>query len=646
MSIRAFFNMRTGYILTIAILLSTWSTEATGEPTGYSDAARLTDRLRTLVKRSPETARLSEIGRTREGREVWVLELARTGDRPPDERTAILIVAGLDATHLVGTETAVELAKRLTAPPPVSKPTTAPAGDIEKKGSGETSTDILVEHTIYIVPRMNPDGAERFLGAIQEENDANTLPTDDDRDGVADDDPPDDLNGDGMITMMRVGDPEATHIADPDEPRLLRKADPAKGERPVFKVYAEGLDNDGDGEYNEDGIGGTILNRNFPHAYPELGAGAGRYHLSEPESLALARFVLDHPNIAAVLVYGLHDNMVKVPGDKARDISGRGYRHLHPDDTPVYQHLSERFKELTDLKGAAEHDDAGAFFGWTYNQRGLPTIATTLWWMPEEKNPEDAKKDKKANSQTATQPASQPTSSPSDETPTSQCTTSATTKPTSTAPAESPGKKSTPGGNGMKKKGKPGKDPLKIDKQWLKYSDTKRGGAGFVDWTPFEHPTLGTVEIGGFVPGFRINPPADEVAGIAQKQLAFVKDLAERLPKPRVADCKVTRKSDAIFEIELSMTNDAYLPTALGMAKTARVGFPFVLRLDLPAEDILGGRRVHRINSLGGLGATDKVRWLVRGRAGQNLTISIYHKRFGTIQHTVRLEQSDEGVQP
>ena len=368
------------------------------------------------------------------------------------------------------------------------------------------------------------------------------------------------------------------------------------------------------------------------------------------ESLALARFVLDHPNIAAVLVYGRHDNMIKVPGDKARDISGRGYRHLHPDDTPVYKHLSERFKVLTDLKGAAEHDDAGAFFGWTYNQRGLPTIATTLWWVPEEKKPEEAKKEEIATSQPATQPASQPTSSPSADTPTTQpttaATTAATTKPTSTAPAEAPEKKSAPGGKDMKKNGKPGKDPLKIDKQWLKYSDTKRGGEGFVDWTPFEHPTLGQVEIGGFVPGFRINPPAHEVAGIAEKQLAFVKDLAERLPKPHVADCKVTRKSDSIFEIELSMTNDAYLPTAMGMAKAARVAFPFVLRLDLPAEDVLGGRRVHRINSLGGLGATEKVRWLIRGRAGQNLTISIYHKRFGTIQHTVRLEQSDEGVKP
>ncbi len=159
-------------------------------------------------------------------------------------------------------------------------------------------------------------------------------------------------------------------------------------------------------------------------------------------------------------------------------------------------------------------------------------------------------------------------------------------------------------------------------------------------WTPYDHPTLGKVEIGGFVPGFRINPPIEEVSKIVEKQFSFVKDVAARLPRPRVADCKVTRRSESVFEIELAMTNDAYLPTALAMARTARVAYPFVLRLDLPAEDLLGGRRVAKISSIGGLGATEKVRWLVRGSAGQRVTVSIYHKRFGTIEYELRLEES------
>ena len=46
-------------------------------------------------------------------------------------------------------------------------------------------------------------------------------------------------------------------ILDPDEPRLLRKADPAKGETPEYVLLIEGIDNDGDGRFNEDGPHGS-----------------------------------------------------------------------------------------------------------------------------------------------------------------------------------------------------------------------------------------------------------------------------------------------------------------------------------------------------------------------------------------------------
>lgn len=603
-------------------------------PAEYSNHARLTQRLKDVVKRAPDSVRLTAIAHSLEGREVWAIQLALPGEKPPEERAAILIVAGLDATHLVGTETAVGIAEAFIANTSFSRD---PAGSdprtdqSDKMPTTSIAEDDLSDLTLYILPRINPDGAKRFLGSVREESDLNSRPTDDDRDGVSDDDPPEDLNGDGLITMMRVRDPAATHMADPDEPRLMREADRAKGERPVYKMYTEGIDNDGDGQYNEDGIGGAAPNRNFPHAYPELAAGAGANELSEPESLALADFLLSHPNIAAVIVYGRHDNMVHTPGDKARDVSGRGYRDLHPTDTPIYQHLSERFKELTGLAEAPKADNAGAFYAWAYNQRGLPVFATNLWWVAKSKSPK--KPSEKSEEKGST---SQPTSQPTDP----------TTKPATTQPSEEKTSKGESSKAGAEKKNKKGKDPLETDRQWIKYSDDECDGAGFVAWTPYDHPTLGKVEIGGFVPGFRINPPVEAVSKIVEKQFAFVKDIAARLPRPRVADCKVTRRSESIFEIELSMTNDAYLPTALAMAKTARVAYPFVLRLDLPAEDLLGGQRVAKIPSIGGLGATEKVRWLVRGKAGQRVTVSIYHKRFGTIEYKLRLEESNAGGMP
>ena len=471
---------------------------------------------------------------------------------------------------------------------------------------------------VDVTPRINPDGAERFLKApVLREYDGNALPIDDDRDGVADDDPADDLNGDGLITMMRVpGGDKATHLADADEPRLSAKADRAADERPAFRLMVEGIDNDGDGEYNEDGIGGVLPNRNFPHGYPELKTGAGAHELSEPGTLALVDFVLAHPNVSAVIVYGRHDNLVTVPKGKERDVSGRGYRHLHPDDVATYEHVSEKYKELTGLDGAAESDNAGAFYAWAYNQRGLPTFATSLWWLDKEENKDKKDGDKKDKSAT-TQPADE------DKTP------AAETKPATTKPDDKSGKK------GDKKK----KDTLKLERRWLKYSDEKRAGEGFVAWEVYDHPTLGEVEIGGFVPGFQVNPPADAIAGIVEKQQAFVADVAGRLPRPKVAGCKITKRSDGVFEIELSMTNDAYLPTALAMARTARLAHPFVLRLGIPAERVLGGLRMQRISSIGGLGAVEKVRWLVSGKAGEEIGVEIYNKQFGTTSYKVVLEE-------
>jgi hypothetical protein len=130
------------------------------------------------------------------------------------------------------------------------------------------------------------------------------------------------------------------------------------------------------------------------------------------------------------------------------------------------------------------------------------------------------------------------------------------------------------------------------------------------------------------------------MGAIVDAQCAFVRDIADRLPRPRVSDCEVVRRSDDVFEIELSMTNDAYFPTALAMAKMARMSYPFVLRLALPQERVLGGRRVARIPSIEGLGAVQKVRWLIRGEAGEDVGVRIYHERFGTIDAVIRLEES------
>jgi hypothetical protein len=170
---------------------------------------------------------------------------------------------------------------------------------------------LLAENTIYVVPRMNPDAAEAFFAPLRQERKGNETPSDDDRDHALDEDGADDLNRDGMITMMRVRAPGGEWIPDAVDPALMRRADPGKGERGVYRLFTEGRDDDGDEEYNEDGPGGTDISRNFSNNFAFFTPGSGLHPFAATESRAVAEFVSTQANIAAIYVLGMQDNLIK-----------------------------------------------------------------------------------------------------------------------------------------------------------------------------------------------------------------------------------------------------------------------------------------------------------------------------------------------
>ena len=166
---------------------------------------------------------------------------------------------------------------------------------------------------MYIIPRANPDGAELMFGKVKSFRRTNARKVDDDNDGRVDEDGPEDLNGDGFISVMRVKDPKGPYMVHPDDARLLRRADAAKGEAGGWSVYWEGIDNDGDGFINEDGPGGVDLNRNFQHRYPYYTPDAGPHMVSEPETRAMMDYILKKKNVAMILTYGASDNLITAP---------------------------------------------------------------------------------------------------------------------------------------------------------------------------------------------------------------------------------------------------------------------------------------------------------------------------------------------
>jgi hypothetical protein len=203
-------------------------------------------------------------------------------------------------------------------------------------------------------------------------------PVDDDGDGVADEDPGDDLNGDGWITQMRIPDPEGNRMADPGDPRIVVARPDGATAGVFYRVIGEGLDNDGDGLINEDGIGGLDMNRNFPRNW-ELEfrqPGAGDFPLSEPETYATVKFINAHPNIAS-LVHGHTSGgfVYRLPSASAPSL-------FNTTDLALIEELGAHYTATTGrpVRPSATHPTEhryGTLIEWAYQDRGI------IGWVPE-----------------------------------------------------------------------------------------------------------------------------------------------------------------------------------------------------------------------------------------------------------------------
>ncbi|MEM6330921.1 MAG: M14 family metallopeptidase, partial [Planctomycetota bacterium] len=346
-------------------------------PAGYEGYAA----FRASVDRLAASDRVaaSVLAKTAGGRDVVLLTV---GAGEPDTKPAVLVVGGVEAGDLVGSHLAMMIAEQLAAAP-------------------DAGASLLEDVTFYIIPRPSPDAAERLFEAPVVASHANTRPTDDDRDGATDEDPPEDLNGDGLITAMRVADEAGQYMPHPDEPRLLVKADPTKGERGVYRLLTEGVDNDGDERWNEDGPGGVDFNRNFTYRYPFFKPGAGPHQVSEPETRGVADFAYDHPNIFLVLSLAPQDNLNHTP--KPERAAGRIRRGVQGSDAAYLKALAKRYADATGAKDAPKPAEGpGAFVPWAYHHYGRWSIAARPWWPPkpaekklDEKKPDEKKPEKK-----------------------------------------------------------------------------------------------------------------------------------------------------------------------------------------------------------------------------------------------------------
>ena len=527
-------------------------------PAGYLDHGALTAALRKAAEANPGRVAVRSLGKSVEGRDVWLATVGGPEAGKPATKPAVLVVANLEADHVVGSQVALKFVETLAA----------------AKGK---DADWLDRVTLYIVPRLNPDGAERLLkGSPAAEIRGNLRPLDRDRDGKAAEDGPDDLDGDGVVTRVRFKDPvKPTLMPDEKDPRILRKADPAKGERAEYSEEPEGKDDDGDGPRNEDPPGGVNINRNWPHKWTEFDLEAGSSPASEPETRALIAFAFEHPEIAAVWSLGLNDNLRDEPKKPGSD--------LDDADLPVVVALSKAYRKAALPKDPPKGSPApgatsdGAFSEWAYHQLGAVGLASRVWSVPEVPAPPAAKE--------ADAPKGQEKAKDKDK---------------------------------EKEPAKPPAVPEDGEARWLYWNDKVVGGRAFVPFRSFDHPTLGKVEIGGWRPGVRLNPPSGQVGAIADAHFAFLSDLAGRLPRLAVPVLEVEAKGGGVFAVRAVVENQGELPTALAQGVKTRRGLPVLVRLDPAGADlkVLSGKALERIDALPGSGGRREFRWLLLAPKG------------------------------
>lgn len=270
---------------------------------GYHRFSEVEHQLQTWSKEHPEIQILT-IGKSAGGRPIYVVRIAaRTAapgttpnDVPPDERPAVFVGANIAGYHNAGTEAALHLIQRLVDP-----------------STGKDTAALLRERTFYVAPALNPDAHDALFAKPRARRSGNAQKVDHDRDGLVGEDPVDDLDGDGVITHLRIPDPAGGWLIDPKEPRLMIKADGLKQRAGAFRLETEGKDDDGDGVFNEDGADGVWPDRNFPHAFPYPDPEAGPWPSYAPETKAAMDFILAHRNIALAVIYGPANNLLAAP---------------------------------------------------------------------------------------------------------------------------------------------------------------------------------------------------------------------------------------------------------------------------------------------------------------------------------------------
>ena len=539
--------------------------------------------LQGVVKAYPNITKLHKIGKSYLKKDLLVLEITNQAAGKGLEKPGYWIDGNLHASEVMGTEVCLKTIDTL----------------VTQYGKDSFITDLVDTRTIYIMPKLNPDGSDHYLTKPDGMR-SSVRPHDGDRDGLLDEDPPEDLNGDRNITMMRVKDELGPMKTSSEDPRLMvRRKEDEKGE---WRVYSEGIDNDNDGRFNEDGVGGLDINRNWPAQWQQewIQRGSGRYSLSEPETRAVAEFLISHRNVTGIINHHMSGNFVYRPPNNRHfnPITGEE-EDMAPEDEAVYRVFGNKYSEIINKqpvrtvlgRGAPPRRGAiwGVMIGWAYDHYGV------FSWVPE---------------MGSYQPF---------------CDYD--------------------------------KNGRVTELERLRWNDEELDGKIFVDWKPYDHPQLGKVEIGGFVRKLYnakyksytnlMCYPGPVFEDFLVKHTKWNLYLVSMSPYVKITDIEVTPGDAGYFKITAKIQNQGFLPTNVTQqavrnktAKTVKATISLNgAKLVMGKESVdLGHLRGHTPRSAS---PVQKVVWMVKatGRKAPTAVIKAISEKGGTLTEKITLRR-------
>lgn len=549
----------------------------------YFDYEELSSHLYELAETYKDLMDLEVICVTEEKRNVYGVTVTAKKTGAADTKPGFHVDGNIHAGEITGSMAAMHMLDYLLC----------------NYGTDEKVTGLLDTMAFYFVPRISPDGTETWLKTPYTIRSVNRIHGAE-CGGVQEKD----LDGDGVIRMMRIPTPYGAWKKDASGAMVMRDPGDRIGE--FYDIYPEGEFEPYSGDENlrkKKADWGLDFNRSFPYGwFPEnRQAGAGKYPLSSPETKALADWIIAHPNIAAGAANHTSGGLLLYPpGTKSAAKAKK-------DDIKVFETIAEMgrqelgYEPLNIFDGFIsdqEHFDSGAFDDWCYETQGMLSFTIEYWDLAKRVGVPYVFNQRK------------------DE---DLCTV-------------------------VKR--------FNAMVEWVK----KNAPEDWTDWTPYEHPAFGKVDIGGLNYKFTVqNPPKAFLKELMEQSTRFLMRYASALPCLTVDSLESEKLGGDIYQITAIVGNTGYLPTNIS-DQALEIEIAEKPCVSLSGGEVLSGEACRKIEHLSGYSRTatgsyaygnistlrnaaqkKKLTWVIRAEQGTEITVVVKQTKSGTAEKSIVL---------